>query len=104
MKEWEVHALNNRQTSNLDERIGRSFYSLMETSHTQRILSTDEGEEDSSEDQYVTASLDPRDDAHQDLLLQQAVANFYKDYNQQPQPSDQREKFEYRERSRQASP
>ena len=102
MKEWEVNALNNRQTSNLDERIGRSFYSLME-SQTQRVLSTDEGE-DSSEDEYRTASLDPRDDAHQDLLLQQAVANFYKDYNQQPQPNDQQEKFEYREQSRLASP
>ena len=76
-----MHALNNRQTSNLDERIGRSFYSLMHTSLAQRVLSTYEGEENSSEDQYMTASLDPRDDAHEDLLLQQTVANFYKDYN-----------------------
>ena len=99
-----MDALNNRQSSNLDERIGRSFYSLMETSQTQCVFSAYEGDDYSSEDEHMAASLDPRDDAHQDLLLQQAVANFYKDYNEQPQPNDQREKFEYREQARQASP
>ena len=69
MGQWELDALNKRQhRTNLDERIGRSFYSM--SSHGP-------GRNETADD-LLDAYLDPSEDEQVDVLLAQTLEDFYK--------------------------
>ena len=67
MGQWELDALNKRQhRTSLDERIGRSFYS---------ISSHGAGRNETADD-LLNAYLDPSEDEQADVLLAQTLEDF----------------------------